>query len=68
MVTRTLRSARLRALLLRAAGGRCGRCGCALGADWQADHVEPWSRTGRTNALGMQALCPSCNRAKGAGP
>lgn len=64
---RTLRSKKLRLLLWEAAGGRCQRCGMELGADWHADHTDAWVRTHRTNVHEMQALCPPCNRAKGAG-
>jgi superfamily II DNA or RNA helicase len=63
---RTLRSKRLRAALFLAANGRCRRCGKELGADWQADHVIPWSVTHRTNIHEMAALCARCNREKGA--
>lgn len=63
---RTLRSKRLRALLWYAADGRCQRCGVELGDDWHADHIVPWSLTGRTNVHEMQALCRACNLAKGA--
>ena len=64
--SRMLRSKALRALLWYAADGKCQRCGIALGDDWQADHVIPWKIRQRTNVHEMQALCPSCNRAKGA--
>jgi 5-methylcytosine-specific restriction endonuclease McrA len=63
---RTLRSKAKRALLWRAAGGLCQRCGAELGDDWEADHIVPWSVTHRTNLHEMQALCGVCNRAKGA--
>lgn len=62
---RTLRSKRLRGLLYDAFGGRCAICGCELPDDWHADHVVPWSVTGRTNIFEMQALCPQCNLRKG---
>jgi len=65
---RRLRSKHLRDMLIEAAGGRCQRCGAELGEGWHADHVEPWSRTGRTNVHEMQALCAPCNLAKGARP
>lgn len=63
---RTLRSAKRRALLLLAAGMRCQRCGARLADDdFHADHIVPWSITGRTNVHEMQALCGRCNREKG---
>src|SRR5262245_40963355 len=63
---RFLRSKRLRAALWLAAGGRCQRCGRLLPDDWHADHVIPWSACRETNVFGMEALCPDCNRKKGA--
>lgn len=65
-VVRALRAKRLRAALFVAADGRCRICGAVLGAGWHADHVVPWSRSGRTNVNEMQALCASCNLKKGA--
>ena len=63
---RTLRSKRLRYLLWQAADGKCQLCGCELDPDnWHADHIIPWSKTGRTNVHEMQALCPACNLKKG---
>jgi len=65
---RTLRSARLRALLWIDAEGRCAICGGELDPDdWDADHIEPWKTTHRTNIHEMQATHPACNRRKGAG-
>jgi len=63
--SRTLRSKRDRALLWYAADGKCQRCGEPLGSDWEADHIEPWVKTQRTNVHEMQALCQKCNRQKG---
>ena len=63
---RYLRSPKLRAALYEAAGGHCRICGVELDADWQADHIVPYSITHRTNVYEMQALCPSCNAKKGA--
>ena len=63
---RYLRNRTLRNLLYKAAEGRCALCGKPLPANWHADHVEPWVRSRRTNVLGMQATCPTCNARKGA--
>lgn len=63
---RALRSKKLRAALYAAADGQCQRCGAELGAGWHADHVVPWSATGRTNVHEMAALCGTCNLQKGA--
>jgi 5-methylcytosine-specific restriction endonuclease McrA len=66
-VRRILRSAKRRALLLLDAGHQCPRCGAELtDEDFEADHIEPWSKTHRTNVHEMQALCGRCNRIKGA--
>lgn len=63
---RRLRSKKLRAVLWYAAGGCCRLCLKPLGPDWQADHIQPWSVTHRTNVHEMQALCADCNSRKGA--
>ena len=49
-----------------AAQGRCQLCGEPLPADWHGDHVKPWSLGGDTDVFNGQALCPTCNRKKGA--
>jgi superfamily II DNA or RNA helicase len=49
-----------------AADGVCERCGATLEPGWHADHVEPYSKGGDTDVANGQALCPSCNRSKGA--
>jgi len=63
---RTVRSPRRRALLWDGAEGRCPQCGEPLEEKWEGDHVIPWSVIQRSNVHEMQALCPPCNRAKGA--
>jgi superfamily II DNA or RNA helicase len=55
-----------RRALWASSGGRCWNCGEPLPPGWHADHVLPFARTGRTNLHEMQALCPRCNRKKGA--
>jgi superfamily II DNA or RNA helicase len=62
--SRFLRSKRLRASLWYSADGKCQRCGCNLPTDWQADHIERWAETQRTNVHEMQALCPKCHYEK----
>lgn len=32
--------------------------------NWQADHIIPWSRGGRTTVANGQVACPACNAAK----
>ena len=62
---RFLRSKRLRAVLYRAADGKCQICGCELPESWHADHVIPYRVSGRTNVHEMQSLCQICNTRKG---
>ena len=59
-------SARERAALYLAADGKCTECGTELEPGWHADHIEAWSRGGRTDVINGQALCPACNERKGA--
>ncbi|MGZ6563148.1 MAG: HNH endonuclease [Solirubrobacteraceae bacterium] len=55
-----------RVALFLAAGGRCSACGEQLSPDWHADHKSPFSTGGKTHVANGQALCPGCNRHKGA--
>jgi superfamily II DNA or RNA helicase len=65
-----------RVALFLAADGRCecqgceacgpGPCNRELEPGWHADHVHPHSRHGKTDVVNGQALCPPCNRKKGA--
>ena len=48
-----------------AADGKCESCGEALGADWEADHIQPFSKDGITDVINGAALCKTCNRRKG---
>ena len=48
------------------AGGVCSQCGTPLPENWHADHITPYSKGGPTHILNGQALCPDCNRKKGA--
>jgi 5-methylcytosine-specific restriction endonuclease McrA len=57
---------RSRVALFLAAQGRCASCGTALRPGWHADHVTPASKGGPTAPANGQALCPRCNREKGA--
>jgi hypothetical protein len=34
--------------------------------EMEADHITPWSKSGKTNADNCQMLCLACNRRKGA--
>lgn len=62
--TRRRFSARERAALLIAAGGRCAECGDPLQPDFHADHRDAWAHGGLTDVTNGQALCPACNRRK----
>lgn len=45
--------------------GICPKCGNHFEyKDMQADHIEPWSKGGRTIADNCQMLCAKCNREK----
>lgn len=61
-------SGRERVALYLAADGRCSECGAELEPGWHGDHVNPWSKGGRTDVINGQALCPRCNEKKGARP
>lgn len=55
-----------RAALYLAADGRCQACGVELEPGWHGDHVTAHSRSGPTDVINGQALCPPCNLHKGA--
>jgi 5-methylcytosine-specific restriction endonuclease McrA len=57
---------RERTAMYLAAGGICPRCGKDLDTDFHGDHRLAWSRGGATDVTNGDALCPDCNRAKGA--
>jgi len=44
---------------------RCSICGCHLPDNWHADHVTPFSKSGKTDVINGQATCPECNQKKG---
>ncbi len=54
-----------RQVIYRRDKGICQKCGAKCEWDaWQADHVIPWNRGGKTIVSNGQLLCPSCNGAK----
>jgi len=59
---------RERAALLIASAGLCHRCGDPLDPGFHADHQQAWSLGGATDVTNGRALCPTCNRRKGAEP
>lgn len=59
-------SPKARVALFLAARGHCAACGAPLQPGWHGDHVKPVSAGGATEPANGQALCPRCNREKGA--
>ena len=45
--------------------GKCCLCGCPISVDsFEADHIIPWSKGGKTVLTNGQALCRPCNQSK----
>lgn len=51
--------------LYLASDGKCENCGAPLPLGWHADHIQPFSKGGKTEITNGQALCPRCNQEKG---
>ena len=60
-------TAEQRAVIYRLGGGKCACCGNDVNedGDYQADHIIPHSRGGRTQISNGQILCATCNKSKG---
>lgn len=56
----------LRTTIYTRDNGACFYCGVQVLGTWDADHVIPWARGGRTVAENGVVACRSCNRTKGA--
>lgn len=54
-----------RQVIYRKDKGVCQICGkeCDWN-DWEADHIVPWSKGGKTEIENGQVLCPTCNSKK----
>lgn len=59
-------SNRQRKILRLLAGNSCSICGKTLDNGFHADHVQPFSKGGKTVLNNGQALCANCNLTKGA--
>ena len=54
-----------RAVIYRRGNGVCAECGIAVSEDnFEADHIKPWSKGGRTIIANGQILCSHCNHEK----
>ena len=58
-------SALQKRILIFKSAGRCVYCKEKIGIGFHADHITPWSKSGRTDTLNGQALCAKCNLQKG---
>ncbi len=55
-----------RMLIWKANMGTCAYCGKNVDyADYEADHIYPYSKGGKTHIFNMVCSCRACNRSKG---
>lgn len=54
-----------RIALAASANWKCAACGVNLPESWHSDHIIPFSKSGNTDVINGQALCPRCNLQKG---
>lgn len=54
-----------RAVIYRMGNGKCAMCGTEVTEEsFEADHIKPWSKGGRTDISNGQILCSACNQTK----
>ena len=54
-----------RAVIYRIGKGKCVMCGIEVSEEsFEADHIKPWSKGGRTIIANGQILCSTCNHTK----
>lgn len=54
-----------RAVIYRIGKGKCAMCGIEVSEEsFEADHIKPWSKGGRTIIANGQILCSTCNHSK----
>lgn len=54
-----------RAVIYRIGKGKCAMCGIEVSEEsFEADHMKPWSKGGRTIIANGQILCSTCNHVK----
>jgi len=52
-------------VIYRKGKGICAECGIAVSEEsFEADHIKPWSKGGRTIIANGQILCSVCNHRK----
>ncbi len=56
---------RQKKIMALASGNKCEICGKSLSLSYHADHIQPFSKKGRTILNNGQALCAKCNLKKG---
>lgn len=52
-------------MLYLRSNGKCSICSDTLGKSWEADHIIPFSKGGKTILSNGQATCKKCNLKKG---
>ena len=48
-----------------ASGNKCEICNKSLSISYHGDHIQPFSKNGKTTLNNGQALCAECNLKKG---